>query len=885
MNTEAHPQSTALDHSRQQPASACASTSRIPLEAASASLDPATAGRHGDSSTDSLGPKKPRLPRIAEACIRARRKNAKRSPHAVATSESTSGAQAPSAPAFVSAPSPSSLSNILREQPASYSGTTTALPPFAGGNGFFPYATHPYPTAPSYHPNAPPLVYNVAHNPHMPIHRPPFPIPPPPPPAHAPYRPPSQHTSPNLGSPSLNLSAPISAMRSDSFSQGDSAPAASVSPASAGAAVLGNQATASHARRATAEGEAVQTPSVMRQSDTSPLPIKGDGDAMQYDEDEEEDEDEDDSAGEWHEKAARGVAFLSLIANGNPTYVGPSSGFSWARMILAGISGAAAAEGGKYTNKPTHWETSQPLHQLNLSKQSLSDDALESIPAELAEMILVQTYRHMQPRYPFIDWLYLHQIWGHRNVITQRATQPNASKVLKTAAFFIWMVFAVGCRFCHKLAIPNLASPEAYYSKAMEHLETIVGLHDLKNVQALMLMVMFSFRSPEAPSIWYLVGIIVRLCCSLGLHRKIPPVQARRTSPYILQLRKRIFYTAYTLDRMMAMSLGRSVSIPDHDIDIELPLDYDCVTANPDLDNPPAGPTSMTSSLHFFKLMLIESIIQKQAYRVDRPNDRDPRPLLRMIDDWVAAIPAIASEPTCWTVPCCSQDWFLARAADARMYLLRPRTAEAATADPELVKLIAKYAADACEVQKRIHQSPASTLSLEGLRSVFLCGLTLLHAVQLDRDAISLTTLQRAVRSNSNTMFAYAGAYKGAAAYGEVFDELANAVLDKLTRAGEPEGPIVPPANLQSAATTPLFQSLWEDIPSVMTNNAQESFNTLLESLGVSSDAYVPTTGAYSDTANLTMADLGLSDVGTFAPTSGLEFEPFALGSSAGGLW
>lgn len=40
-----------------------------------------------------------------------------------------------------------------------------------------------------------------------------------------------------------------------------------------------------------------------------------------------------DEEGIQHE-AARGVAFLSLNAGGNPIYVGPSSGFSWARMVL-----------------------------------------------------------------------------------------------------------------------------------------------------------------------------------------------------------------------------------------------------------------------------------------------------------------------------------------------------------------------------------------------------------------------------------------------------------------------------------------------------------------------------------------------------------------------
>ncbi|GAA6032719.1 hypothetical protein JCM8097_000758 [Rhodosporidiobolus ruineniae] len=757
-------------------------------------------------------------------------------------------------------------------------------PPPPTAQGFYPpppSAMYPYPNPYATSPHFPTsnLPLYGQNDPLLATHRPAFPAPPPPT-VHAPFSsaPQPPHRSPSLGSPSLGLSPPVSAVRSDTYQAAHLSPGAVTSPPTPKAAAASG-------------------------AEATPLPIKGDGDAMEYDEDE-DDEDGEEEGGDWQEKAARGVAFLSLSANGNPTYIGPSSGFSWATFVLAGISGAATAEGGKYSTQGPQLETSQPLRQLTLPHHVLPDNALESIPDELADMVLSQTYRHVQPRYPFLDWLYVHEIWSHRIAITQRATQPNASKSLRTAAFFVWMMFAIGSRFCQKLSIPNLASPEAYYAKAMEHLEIIVGLHDLKNVQALCLMTMYSFRSSEAPSIWYLVGIMIRLCCSLGLHRKVPPIQAKRMSPYILQLRRRIFWSAYTLDRMMAMSLGRPASISDHDIDIELPLNFHCVSADFNLDNPPQGPTSMSSSIHFIKLMRIESIIQKQAYRVDKTSDEPPEPLLQLLDQWDAEIPDVAAEPNCWTIPCCTREWFLSRSADARMYLLRPRTADPATADPRFVKLIAKYAAEACEIQKRLHQNPESNLSLDGLRSIFLAGLTLLHACQIDRNALPLGTLQRAIRANSNTMFAYAGAYKGAAAYGEVFDELASAVLDKLT-APEETAP-VPPPNLQSAAATPLFQSLWEDIPSVMTHNAQESFAALLESLGVSTDALLPpvmTDGSYTTTSGEGISGNGgggsgfgggaggpgggldLSEIGVFAPASGLELEPFALGSSGGGLW
>lgn len=167
-------------------------------------------------------------------------------------------------------------------------------------------------------------------------------------------------------------------------------------------------------------------------------------------------------------------------------------------------------------------------------------------------------------------------------------------------------------------------------------------------------------------------------------------------SPYILQLRRRIFWAAYTLDRMMAMSLGRPAGISDHDIDIELPLvrslsclssgfrtdrrplqDYGVTDRAMDPANAPSGPTSMSSSIQFIKLcvsslpssrlskdptdvdlcsMRIESLIQKQAYRVDRPSSERPEPLLQLIDEWVVNIPSVAADESCWQLPCCSRD-------------------------------------------------------------------------------------------------------------------------------------------------------------------------------------------------------------------------------------
>lgn len=61
-----------------------------------------------------------------------------------------------------------------------------------------------------------------------------------------------------------------------------------------------------------------------------------------------------------------------------------------------------------------------------------------------------------------------------------------------------------------------------------------------------------------------MIGLAVKLCVSLGLHRK------SSTSALDLldaELDKRLFWTCYSLDRDITLTMGRPPSLSDHDID------------------------------------------------------------------------------------------------------------------------------------------------------------------------------------------------------------------------------------------------------------------------------------------------------------------------------
>ncbi|KAM0751137.1 hypothetical protein T439DRAFT_355972 [Meredithblackwellia eburnea MCA 4105] len=546
--------------------------------------------------------------------------------------------------------------------------------------------------------------------------------------------------------------------------------------------------------------------------------------------DDERDYEDEVGKGTLEDNAVRGLGFLSVNAVGNPVYVGPSSGFSWARLILEGMqTRQRKANSGSFKQSKIRATTQKIGDSTPLQYNSLSN-----VPQESADTILRHCYRHIQPRYAFLDWYYVHELWAHRDEIMDNASKPNPSQESATGAFFIWILFAIGSRLCSGMSLAGISSPEAYHEKAMEHFEVIVGLHDLKNAQALLLMIMYAFRAPDAPSVWFLVGINLKLCISLGLHREITGARAQGFSPYILQLRRRIFWASYTLDRM-AMSLGRPLGIDDRDIDISMPYDRDCVDISPQPASPSGGKlTSMTSAI--LCIELIESLVQVQRYRLHHEHpEESPEPLLDMIHSWESRIPPEADLPTAWDIPCC----------------MGPN------AQLRYLTLLAQYSADACLIHARLHKSQHFVVSLESLRSIFLCGLTLLHSVRMNRHSLSTALFQRAIRACSNSLFLNSQHFSSGEAFHEAFEDLASAVAEFAEKSPKADELMWDPN--AGSSTFDLWHTVSNDMPSVMNIDTQDDYVQLLQSLGVPVGSW--------GTQEATTSSLGVSDP-TYSETS-----------------
>ncbi|RDW88310.1 hypothetical protein BP6252_00342 [Coleophoma cylindrospora] len=288
------------------------------------------------------------------------------------------------------------------------------------------------------------------------------------------------------------------------------------------------------------------------------------------------------------------------------------------------------------------------------------------------------------------------------------------------------LVYSLGGQYLEMTQSENLGNYQWKY-----HLEAALNLRDkilhLGNSRVLvylLLLIQHCLRVPRHPGAWTFVGIAMRLCVELGLHRK----KRSQTQPSLQsEIEKRLFWSCYYVDRELSIALGRPTCISDADIDVPLPLDVD--EENQDIEvfrnaintgKPANPPTSMTTFIHVVRLKRIESEIQNSIYRVDGANaanlSQETERILAKLNAWKDATPA----PT--------QVVYMVAYHKCVRLLLQPQLYEVVI-NPRYLKLCTEACSGVCETYRLLHDSQVIAFSTLTLQSVFLAGLTLIYCI------------------------------------------------------------------------------------------------------------------------------------------------------------
>ncbi|KAH3671602.1 hypothetical protein OGAPHI_000305 [Ogataea philodendri] len=173
--------------------------------------------------------------------------------------------------------------------------------------------------------------------------------------------------------------------------------------------------------------------------------------------------------------------------------------------------------------------------------------------------------------------------------------------------FEVNMIMAIGCTTLERAGVieKNKGYSKMFSSKSMSLLTSAVSFQDVSSVRSLVLLGIYSFFDPKGLYSWSIVGVLTRLAVSLGLNRKIRDVEARKMSSTQIEMRHRLFWAVFNMDRLISISFGRPVAIQDDDINVPLP--------EPMYDE---GPDSLKVTRNIIEMRRIEGIILSRVHCV-----------------------------------------------------------------------------------------------------------------------------------------------------------------------------------------------------------------------------------------------------------------------------
>ncbi len=349
----------------------------------------------------------------------------------------------------------------------------------------------------------------------------------------------------------------------------------------------------------------------------------------------------------------------------------------------------------------------------------------------------------------------------------------------------------------------------------------------------------------------WVIGTTMRHCLDCGLHRK-----SNNISPLFDQRRKRIFWTAYMLERSVARTVGRPYTVADREIDVAFPANIDdsletdeeVTAAIAESSADPDRITSLTAAIHIFQLQQLESRISKTVCRVDKPiSSISPHKIAKLrdaIDQWKANIPMVQDTGTEDKPPYNTTDYHMIQYHKALLLLFLPFLPSFTPAHPEF-RPVAYSAGQICQLYKRLHDNQSYiSFSLLALHSTFVAGLVLVYCFCLDASLFD-TRFSSDIRACSSMLYTISERWPAARKVRNAFESLVAATVeaqhDDLSK-DSPNPEYTPhPGNRPLQLEMGSFISHSDDRTSGQrtTDRVWDSFETVLEDYQINSETWM----------------------------------------------
>ncbi|KAB8231742.1 putative C6 transcription factor [Aspergillus alliaceus] len=487
------------------------------------------------------------------------------------------------------------------------------------------------------------------------------------------------------------------------------------------------------------------------------------------------------------------VGFLALNSLEAPAYVGSSSGVSlaanlgemvqttvWDQVLAPSRENSQTTGSGPNMDSGSLGLSIQPYSTRNASDrprpsrmEELLAKGAEPPNDEMGSRILTTYLARVHTRYPFLDRRELLRLHEARWRLT-KTKREELSKAEKFGIFQLYIVYAIGATFLQLSERYSYTPPERFYMTALQQVSAMCEARSIENIKAMTLLVVYHLRSASSQGMWYMIGLAMRTAIDLGLHRK---ANEANLDPFTAQLRRRLFWTVYYLERVVSMSLGRPFSIADRNIDLPLPLDVDDDVRDPALLTAPPQPdrtTTMTFALYLIHIRRIDSKVQHKIYRADRPLHSLRSKMDRLfleLEEWKQSALLRFSGP--------DLDYPMLHYNRALRLLIQPFLPSLPLSDP-YYHICLRAAGDICQTHKRLHQTLEYGHSFLAVQTVFMAGITLLYSLWTHTSDVWSVQMSNDIRACSTVLFVMGERAAWVKKYRDSFELLVNAAMEKL---------------------------------------------------------------------------------------------------------
>ncbi|KAL2816723.1 fungal-specific transcription factor domain-containing protein [Aspergillus granulosus] len=290
----------------------------------------------------------------------------------------------------------------------------------------------------------------------------------------------------------------------------------------------------------------------------------------------------------------------------------------------------------------------RPFYLENSTTEVLPDDLTVRGLVSLYFDSCVVTYRmfHRQTVESWLDVMLRNREQSHP--LAALMGNAKASILLTILAIATFRSFKLQSTPSNDLPLSGLREGDSLFHAATGLTSSEMGYPRVESVQARLIQALYLLQTGRMSKAWYMFGNAYQIISSLGLHRKQFRQQNifREQSDYIdQQCAKRVFWTAYTIDKYLSVVFGRPRLLHDVEIDQEFPdpiNDEDMGSSGP-LTSDASDECHISSLICHAKIARLIGRVSHEVYYVHdgRKANRAAAAdnLLRELKEWHAELP------------------------------------------------------------------------------------------------------------------------------------------------------------------------------------------------------------------------------------------------------